>query len=114
MIGSLHGYHHGNQTILQMLLGFAGSLHLFCCYRFLFQLQLYACFAKRIDVANVYSTVLFVAEKVEPMDTDEVDSAAEVTNGAASIGIPHRDLSVHRPTSAAEFFKKAAEKGEVT
>ena len=58
--------------------------------------------------------MLFVAEKVEPMDTDEVDSAAEVTNGAASIGIPHRDLSVHRPTSAAEFFKKAAEKGEVT
>jgi len=57
---------------------------------------------------------LFAAVKEEPMETDEVDSpTAEVTNGAATIGIPHRDLSVQPPASAAEFFRKAEEKGEL-
>ena len=47
------------------------------------------------------------------METNEVDSPTEVTNGATTIGIPHRDLSVQPPASAAEFFKKAEEKGEL-
>ena len=46
--------------------------------------------------------------KVEGSDEDEC--AADETS-AATVGIPHRDLTVHRPTTASEFFKMAGEKG---
>ena len=58
--------------------------------------------------SHVCLLTLTPAVKVEGSDEDEC--AADETS-AATVGIPHRDLTVHRPTTASEFFKMAGEKG---